>query len=452
MKTKTERQPDDDKVNQFQFRGSFAREELWVLLENGVITSNDLVLLLLIDSLVKCKGMGCWASNRTLARITHKSVPRISGMIRKLKTLKLLVEIGWIQSGGMQYRILDTYFSKILRKGDRAEQETDIKAHADKILKRSTVVHLYPLQKLKEDRANLKQFGKSRLFENGRKKGDTPVNRLGGIIKSDNGGVLSKVIIPPIIKSDNELTQYPTGIELNKKGRVPDGVGSPVGHEVSLGENGSQVKPNGHVNGHSTGKINGFAGIKSIKELLKVKSKFKDPSMARYERWVVRLNKILRKTTNKGLAVKSCYVDTGAKSITKLVNSINATKEEAQAVVKGVIKRYEKHFYEVRFEVESVHDFCRSFNHIKRIVNKIADDGKSKNSGTPVIINMVQTVYEKGDDGLVRGKDRSWEETRRVMGLHSGWVGGKKVLLDDKERVVETSVRVPAGDDRGVCK
>lgn len=97
-----------DEELKFQFRGIWIPVEVFELMEEGVITCTEVMLLALIDSLVKSKGLGCWASNAWFAAKLHKHKIHISKLIRHLLDLKLIVI-----KNKYDPRLLETVWSRI---------------------------------------------------------------------------------------------------------------------------------------------------------------------------------------------------------------------------------------------------------------------------------------------------------------------------------------------------
>jgi len=96
------------------FRGCWVRPELFPLLEEGVVTCKEVVLLSVIDSMVENSGQDCFASNAYLANILQVKENRASVMIRKLEGLGLLIRT---KSDGRR-RFLRTAWSRIAVKID----------------------------------------------------------------------------------------------------------------------------------------------------------------------------------------------------------------------------------------------------------------------------------------------------------------------------------------------
>lgn len=70
-----------------RFRGNFVRPEIFDMVEDGIISTQEAWLLLVIDNLVEHKGDDCWASNAYFGRILSKSEKTVERMITKLKGL-----------------------------------------------------------------------------------------------------------------------------------------------------------------------------------------------------------------------------------------------------------------------------------------------------------------------------------------------------------------------------
>lgn len=74
-----------------QFRGTFAPAELFHLHQTGKISSTEFILALRIDSLVKAKGIGCFASNEHLAKVMGIDKRHLIKSLKTLKEVGLLV-------------------------------------------------------------------------------------------------------------------------------------------------------------------------------------------------------------------------------------------------------------------------------------------------------------------------------------------------------------------------
>lgn len=79
-----------------QFRGTFARAELWLLVSNGLINAREFMAMLLIDSYVNTKtNLGCFAYSKTLAKQLGISAAGFDNMVSSLIKRKLLFKTGY---------------------------------------------------------------------------------------------------------------------------------------------------------------------------------------------------------------------------------------------------------------------------------------------------------------------------------------------------------------------
>lgn len=147
-----------------RFRGVWIPAEIWELLDDGTISFHDYKLLRLVDSLVNAKGVGCWASNDWLGNKLGRAAVYISSMVKKLKGLGLLRDVGWLMMGSQRHRILETCWSRILAFGDRGPQEEEIKRQMKQEFGLNVVVHLHNVKSLKD--ANGEVGPESRLKKN----------------------------------------------------------------------------------------------------------------------------------------------------------------------------------------------------------------------------------------------------------------------------------------------
>jgi hypothetical protein len=81
----------EDRKPQYQFRGIFLPAEIVMRIVNGELNSTDIAVLVVVESLVKHKGEGCYATNQYLADAAGKSKMFISETISKLVKMGLLV-------------------------------------------------------------------------------------------------------------------------------------------------------------------------------------------------------------------------------------------------------------------------------------------------------------------------------------------------------------------------
>lgn len=93
-------------------RGHWIPIDIWNMMTGGELCFNDLQLLLLIDSLVKTKGIGCWASNGYLADKLGFNKFHVSRQVTKLKAKGLVKEVGCVVVGNLKQRIVETSWSR----------------------------------------------------------------------------------------------------------------------------------------------------------------------------------------------------------------------------------------------------------------------------------------------------------------------------------------------------
>ncbi len=82
-------------THQRHFRGGWMRPEIFDLMEKGVITAKESILLMVVDSLVKTGGDDCYASNEYLGGILRSKRSQIKLMISHLRELGLLIQTGF---------------------------------------------------------------------------------------------------------------------------------------------------------------------------------------------------------------------------------------------------------------------------------------------------------------------------------------------------------------------
>jgi hypothetical protein len=105
--------PQSDKPP-FQFRGVWTPPEVFLLLDRGLINTTEVVLLSIIDTMVNPEGDGCYATASSLARYVKCTVRHTKRMIRKLKRMKLLQDVGDKKVHGRIHRIIETAWSRSL--------------------------------------------------------------------------------------------------------------------------------------------------------------------------------------------------------------------------------------------------------------------------------------------------------------------------------------------------
>lgn len=98
-----------------EWEGSFVPKEAFDLLEQGLITPTELVLLTIINSLVnKNKQHGCYAKNATLARLMNLSPRHTQLCISRLLELGLIKKY-WAPHNGETSRYFVTAYKTLER-------------------------------------------------------------------------------------------------------------------------------------------------------------------------------------------------------------------------------------------------------------------------------------------------------------------------------------------------
>lgn len=106
----------------FQFRGGYIPAEIFNLLRDGEMTKTDLLLCLIVDAMVRCRGEGCWASNGYLASQLGIASNYVSDSIRKLSGSKLrILKVEMIH--GRRY--LEVSWSRIDGENERQNTSPD---------------------------------------------------------------------------------------------------------------------------------------------------------------------------------------------------------------------------------------------------------------------------------------------------------------------------------------
>lgn len=99
---------------QQEFRGVWIPPEIFNLLETGELSTTEILLLALVDSYVRCKGDGCWASNGRLGeQLGGLTKKHVSDLIAELIKKKWIVRHGWKKTSRGSSRILETAWSRI---------------------------------------------------------------------------------------------------------------------------------------------------------------------------------------------------------------------------------------------------------------------------------------------------------------------------------------------------
>jgi hypothetical protein len=98
----------------FQWREIRIPADVFMMYLDKTLTLTEAILLGIIDGMVSAKGLGCWASNSELAFCLRlKNRKDVQVMIRKLKRLNLVQQVGWHIHQGRKHRILETAWSRI---------------------------------------------------------------------------------------------------------------------------------------------------------------------------------------------------------------------------------------------------------------------------------------------------------------------------------------------------
>lgn len=87
--------------------------EIWELMESGDINWMEMRLYDLVNSLVKSKGEGCWASNAFLSKRLGVNIRRIQVYVQRGIKKGLLRQVGWKKVENKKFRILETAWSRI---------------------------------------------------------------------------------------------------------------------------------------------------------------------------------------------------------------------------------------------------------------------------------------------------------------------------------------------------
>ncbi len=82
--------------------------EILFLIDDGELTIKQAFLLAYVESLVKCRGEGCWASNEWLARKIRVDDRQLRRLLKELIDMGLVVNKGTINGR----RILETKWSR----------------------------------------------------------------------------------------------------------------------------------------------------------------------------------------------------------------------------------------------------------------------------------------------------------------------------------------------------
>lgn len=102
-----------------QFTGWWIPADIVEMFQEGEISARELLLLATIDGLVKHgkRGLGCFASNETLAKMMHLKNPiTVANMIVRLKRMGLLRLVKF--DGRRRY--LETKWSRVRTTKDRS--------------------------------------------------------------------------------------------------------------------------------------------------------------------------------------------------------------------------------------------------------------------------------------------------------------------------------------------
>lgn len=99
--------------HKLQFRCLIFPADLVMEVEEGRMTRDEAWLAMYIDGFVIAKGEGCWASNAYLAKRMLLSTRQVKRMIRHLKEIGIVKEIGKKRIGTRDFRILETVWSRV---------------------------------------------------------------------------------------------------------------------------------------------------------------------------------------------------------------------------------------------------------------------------------------------------------------------------------------------------
>jgi hypothetical protein len=101
---------------QHHFRGVWMPADVFAFVADGVITPTEAILLSIVDSFVNPKGDGCWASNATLGRMVAVSGKQVSKMVKHLKELGLVIDVGKKRVKGKDMRVIEAQWSRVVLK------------------------------------------------------------------------------------------------------------------------------------------------------------------------------------------------------------------------------------------------------------------------------------------------------------------------------------------------
>jgi hypothetical protein len=79
----------------------------------GKLTTTEAWTAMVIDSYVDPKGEGCWLSNAKMAKRMHVQVRQVNKIIKKLKEIGIVKQVGWKMVNNLKFRILETAWSRV---------------------------------------------------------------------------------------------------------------------------------------------------------------------------------------------------------------------------------------------------------------------------------------------------------------------------------------------------
>lgn len=94
-------------------KGVWIPIDIWLKLEAEELTFIEWRLYEAIDDLVQTQGIGCFASNETLAKKIKRKVRNVQYMIQEGIKNGYLIQKGWKKIGNKKFRLLETAWSRI---------------------------------------------------------------------------------------------------------------------------------------------------------------------------------------------------------------------------------------------------------------------------------------------------------------------------------------------------
>lgn len=182
-----------------QVRGVYIPIDIWRLVEEERLSFIEFRLLLYVENRVRCKGIGCWASNARIAKDLNRSPNHVSAMVSKLKDLGLVYEVGELTLRNLKYRILETCWSRVLPdEEDRTELEIRIEKHLTDEFKCHVEVCYFQEKKLLERNPTLTKNRKGSLPRNRKHiiplSGGRKNKKKRSRSQANDGDIVSKVI------------------------------------------------------------------------------------------------------------------------------------------------------------------------------------------------------------------------------------------------------------------